>query len=551
MPAERGDSGQGKTFKIKGLRVAADLNNMDADTHHEYVLDGLIGKGKRVRQALFSGGGVSSFTTSAGAAKELRNIGRLTQNARAFGTEKAHATRELTSFTATERPTTAQFISLIGTSAGQLTRNVPSDTFDLVDALVGTYYFDLATRSIFDARPVADSKTALVLEANRVSLLEQVMLRLIDHVPIARGYYTDLETDETQAIVRATFGDKNRLSSENRLVGRLANTTFEIGAIGQLVAPFRGVEDRDSARIMGSHLRNLTDNLTQRFSEGGQMPTLVVQGADIGIPYDVIMGHPNTYHVPLPENEDIVADFYLVNPQRVHSLPTISRQYTGYSLNFADETVGLPLRLFKDGSVDFGWPLLTQPHRTINRLFYQANARDGLLYISCLLAALATDASAPPEIIEAETRNSGPIIKVLREAIARGERPMDVMSRVVIPRRVRIASRSWNEENTSDTGPSMPRREHQVRAYARKLQEGYARSDDNLALYLDDLEAGNIFPLSPEDDLAIRNGTKSYIHPVTRGDPRVGRIVAQRAMLGPGATRKILEGDIPPVAGEE
>jgi hypothetical protein len=550
MPAERGDQGKGRSFSIKGLGVMRDPQSLDPDTLHEYNLTNLLGKGTRVRQALF-GGGRNPSVLRTGSTSELRNALRITQNAQWFETGQGRATRAIADFTESERPTAKQFVSLVDTAAGQMLRNIPPDHFDMVDVIVGTHQFDQATRRLFDMQPVADSRTALVLEKNRVALLEQVMLRLIDHVPLTRTQFIDLERDEAHAILRSTLGDTTRLSSEERLLTRLSNTTYEIAAISIIASQYKDVEDRESARRMDRHVRELTGNLAQRFQEGGQLPTLVVQGADIGLPYDVIMGHPNTYHVPLQEYDAIVADFYLVEPQEVHRLPTINRQHAGYSINFNDDQVALPLRMFTDGSVDFGWPLLSAPHRTIDRYFNHFNARHGLLYLQCLFAALATDASAPPEIIEAETKGSGPLIKVMKEAVRRGERPMEVMSTVVIPRRIKMASRSWKEEDTQSAGIAVPRREHRVRAYARKLQEGFQRSDDNLALYLSDLRAGAIFPLRPEDDQAVREGTKSYIHPVTRGDPRVGRVVSQRAVLGPGASTNVLEGTIPDLPSEE
>ena len=202
----------------------------------------------------------------------------------------------------------------------------------------------------------------------------------------------------------------------------------------------------------------------------------------------------------------------------------------------------MPLRLFANGQVDFGWPLLSQPHRPIDRLFHQLRAGDGLHYIQCLLAALATDAAAPPEIIEHQARGSVP--KAMRQAIRDGVRPMDVMRTIIIPRRIELVRSAPGEAKGGSGASGIKQRWHIARAYARTLPEGYHRSDDNLNSYLDDLARGAIYPLDEADDQAIRNGTKCYVHPTERGDAPLGRIVSNRAKIGPGATRRILDGEI-------
>jgi len=77
------------------------------------------------------------------------------------------------------------------------------------------------------------------------------------------------------------------------------------------------------------------------------------------------------------------------------------------------------------------------------------------------------------------------------------------------------------------------------------LPEGFQRSEDNLRKYNDDLAARRIFPLSPSDDEAIRNGSKSYIPPSERGDRRLGEVVSTRAKIGEGATKQIITENLP------
>src|SRR6185437_6436295 len=125
---------------------------------------------------------------------------------------------------------------------------------------------------------------------------------------------------------------------------------------------------------------------------------------------------------------------------------------------------------------------------------------------------------------------------VLKGAGENKQRLMEVMSTVVIPQKIEVVRNPWPDEISESSGTGTPKRWHMARAHARKLQEGFHRSEDNLRLYLEDLRDGVIIPLNEEDDRAIREGTKCYIHPTERGDIRLGKVVSTRAKIGPGAT---------------
>ncbi|HSX28356.1 MAG TPA: hypothetical protein VLF60_02805 [Candidatus Saccharimonadales bacterium] len=474
---------------------------------------------------------------------ELKPITKVVTNTQGIEERPGRTAASVEAYVSAEKPEPRELVKMVDTFADQLLRGVATQDFDIVDVIIGSHAFEQASKAIFATVASNHPEEEAEIETVRQALVDQITFRLMDQVPFEQT--VRLFPWEIEEVAKASLGSDAEFSE--RTIGRISRSMFDHVIVTNLAAFNEHMESKEASRRLPSLTRQLTAGLAARQEEGGQMPTLVVKGSDIGFPagVDIIMGHPDVYGEPRPENEKVIADFYIVESREIHQLPIMEWDEAGFRVIFGEEEKAtMPLRLFADGKVDYGWPLLGAPHRPIDPIFRALNAQGALDYTVCILAALATDATAPPEVIEIGGGQSVP--RIISDATAEGRSGgelLDIMATTVIPQRIAIVHNREHSEDSAGTGT--PKRWHTAKAHARILREGYRRSQDNLNKYLRDLETKRIQPLRPEDDMAIREGRKSYVPPSERGDKSRGSVVSRRARLGEGATRQITDLGLP------
>ncbi|HSX28071.1 MAG TPA: hypothetical protein VLF60_01335 [Candidatus Saccharimonadales bacterium] len=439
-----------------------------------------------------------------------------------------------------------EFSGLADRMVRHLLKGTDLRELDLADVIIGIDLLNQETAKITYAAGLLDDPTQLEkVEGNRQAFLHAATIRLVDSVSFDK--MSGFDTGQLRKLHQAVVGPERR--PLEAIVLRMANSLRETAVMAQLAAATSQVEmDKGERQQMDAYNRQLIGEIAKKQAGNYRVAPLIVQGADLGIPgYDIIMGHPDFYGVPLEAHRQVVGDFFLVEPKLEHRLPTIVQEYKRYSIDFGDEKLFVPLRLFKNGSVDFGM-LHATPTRSIETIFRRMDAQAGLRLLMTMLPALICDATAPTEVLESDEVASLPRTRIVREAFQGRARPKDIMTTVLIPRiqmMRRLPAVNPEEHIQHSDKKGSARRWHLAEHYARKLPAGYRRSDENLQKYLDDIRRGYINPLQEDDHAAVLAGTKCYMPPSERGDERLGRVVSRRAVLGRGATQRVVRRDWP------